>query len=681
MTLAGVLSGTPTALGTYNFTITMSDDNGCVNSQAYAVNVVCPTITVDPASLPNAAQGSSYSQTFTATGGTGTITWSTSAGTLPGGLSLNSSGVLSGTPNATGTFTFTITATRQYGCAGSREYTVVISPCISSFTVNNLGDSADATPGNGICETATGNGVCTLRAAIQEANALPGCVPHTITISGSGTIDLATGLPDLNANMTINGPGAGSLTVRRSTAGGTPDFTVVTIASGRTVTLNGLTISNGKNTIGAGVRNNGILTIESCAITGNTAYNLATGFSALSRGGGIFQSGGGSSLTLLNSTVSGNQSIAETTDANAADAQGGGIQRSSGAITITNSTISGNTAQSITPNGTTGTARGGGFYLSSSGTLTVTNATISNNSAIGGDTANEGGGVFRDAAATGAANFKNTIIAGNNAATGPDTYGTMVSQGFNLIGKADGGAGFTDGVYNDLVGSLASPRNALLAVLGNYGGTTLTHALLPGSPAINAGTATGAPATDQRGTARPQQSLVDIGAFESQGFTLAVTSGSGQTATVNTSFTNPLIVTVTPVVAGEPVNGGEITFTPPGSGASATLASNPATLSSGQASSGTVTANSSAGGPYNVVASATGAASSVNFALTNAAANTAPTFVSVATPSRQQGVPVSNSQIAMINDSETAVGSLIVTVTSANPSNGVTISNIVNTSG
>lgn len=573
-------------------------------------------------------QGASYSQTFTATGGTGTISWSRTAGTLPGGLTLNSAGVLSGTPNASGSFTFTITATRQFGCTGSRAYTVVIAPCVSAFTVNNLGDAADATPGNGVCETATGNGVCTLRAAIEEANALPGCGPHTITVDGSGTIDLATALPDLNANMTINASGASSLTVRRSTVAGTPDFTVFTIVSGRTVTLNGLTISNGRNSIGAGVRNNGVLTVESCVITGNTAYSLGTGVSALSRGGGIFQSGSGTSLTLSNSTVSGNQSIAETTGTNAADAQGGGIQRGSGSLTITNSTISGNTAQSITPNATSGTARGGGLYLSSNGTLAVTNATISNNSATGGDTANEGGGVYREPTATGATNFKNAIIAGNAAAAGPDISGTMVSLGFNLIGKSDSGAGFTDGENNDLVGSIASPRNALLAALGSYGGATPTHALLPGSPAINAGTSTGAPATDQRGISRPQQSVVDIGAFESRGFTLAVNSGNNQSATINANFASALVVSVTSA-DGEPVNGGQVTFTVPGSGASCTLANNPATIAGGSASTGIVTANGTAGGPYTVSASANGAPAAVNFSLTNSPPNVAPTVLSI----------------------------------------------------
>src|SRR5581483_10030916 len=69
--------------------------------------------------------------------------------------------------------------------------------CPASLTVNNTGDEADATPGDGVCETATGNGVCTLRAALQEANAQAACSPLTINITVTGAINLTAALPVL----------------------------------------------------------------------------------------------------------------------------------------------------------------------------------------------------------------------------------------------------------------------------------------------------------------------------------------------------------------------------------------------------------------------------------------------------------------------------------------------------
>ena len=130
------------------------------------------------------------------------------------------------------------------------------------------------------------------------------------------------------------------------------------------------------------------------------------------------------------------------------------------------------------------------------------------------------------------ANIGNTIVAGNTATTsGPDVLGSFASQGTNLIGATDGSTGW---VGSDLTGTIAQPLSAMLAPLGNYGGPTLTAALLPGSPAIGAGTPISGITTDQRGFARPA-SNPDIGAFQTQGSTLVVNttadgtvSGPGQ---------------------------------------------------------------------------------------------------------------------------------------------------------
>ena len=170
-----------------------------------------------------------------------------------------------------------------------------------------------------------------------------------------------------------------------------------------------------------------------------------------------------------------------------------------------------------------------------------------------------------------------------------------------------------------------------LAPLGNYGGPTQTIALLPGSPAIGAGVIADYPdtttpiTTDQRGEplASPKP---DIGAFQSQGFTLTPVAGSTpQSTETGTAFAKPLAVTVTPNDANDPVNGGVIMFTAPTSGASVTLSAASVTIAAGAASVG-ATANATAGGPYTVTAATAGAAT-VSFSLSNSAVGSTLTSV------------------------------------------------------
>jgi CSLREA domain-containing protein len=169
---------------------------------------------------------------------------------------------------------------------------------------------------------------------------------------------------------------------------------------------------------------------------------------------------------------------------------GGGI-RNNGALTLTNVTVSGNRAS----------ASGGGIY--NNGSLTLNNSTIANN------TAADGGGIVNNGA--GLVQFQNTIIAAN----GPnDCSGWLSSQGHNLVQNASGCS-----ISGDPTGNIIG-QVALLGPLQNNGGKTETHALLWGSPAIDAGNNDTCEATDQRSEIRPldgdddRQAVCDIGAFE-----------------------------------------------------------------------------------------------------------------------------------------------------------------------
>jgi hypothetical protein len=235
------------------------------------------------------------------------------------------------------------------------------------------------------------------------------------------------------------------------------------------------------------------------------------------RGGGIHNREGGT-VKVTNSTLSGNT----VGGFFGFGLLGGGIYNDNGTVEVTNSTLSGN--QATNPGGS-----GAGIY-NKAGTVTLTNSTLSGNIANPSTTdfagiilpvPGSGGGIWNG----GTLNVKNTIVAQNNAATGPDVFGSFASGGYNLIGDGTGSTGFT--AVGDRVGTAAAPIDPLLNPLADNGGPTQTVALQPGSPAINGGDPAfvltsgpfiGPPFYDQRGISpfnRVSGGIIDIGAFES----------------------------------------------------------------------------------------------------------------------------------------------------------------------
>jgi hypothetical protein len=341
------------------------------------------------------------------------------------------------------------------------------------------------------------------------------------------------------------------------------------VNAGASLTLEGITVTNGSVIAngGGGILNQGgSLTLLRSAVDDNFADQF------VGSGGGIFNSGG--TVLVMQSSVSGNQLgtdgdfgggiwtsggsvtlIESVVNGNTSDVDGGGIFVDfPGELLLTDSTVSGNRAgPGVSANGggiwNSGTmtlvrstvgpgnsALSGGGIFNDTGTATISNSTVSGNSSEGGG----GGGIFNTASG-GTITLTNVTVAFNQSAPlGPnsginnqgapedvsivntivaentpvDCSGPVDSLGNNL--DSDGTC-ITNGVNNDITG------NASLGPLQNNGGPTETHALLPGSDAIDAGDdavcqneVTGSGPTDQRGLPRSEGASCDIGAYEVQ---------------------------------------------------------------------------------------------------------------------------------------------------------------------
>ena len=382
----------------------------------------------------------------------------------------------------------------------------------------------------------------------------------------------------ITQSVTIAGPGCDQLTVMRSSVSNTPMFRVFNVQAG-TVSISGITIENGvafDNTsffdnVGGGIFNQANLTVTDCVITSNNAPTtgvsppLSTGF-----GGGIF-SAQGSTLTLINTTISGNQASAAsgavstidttflaegcTFSDNFAEIQGGGISFQGATGAIQNSTISSNS----TPDSGFGSGLIG-VAIAAQGppSLTLTACTLAGNT--GGTN-----GAFCIVAENNDLGLTNTILSTLVADNfGPNFYffgtETFVSLGHNL--DSDGTSGLSNGVNGDIVGTPGTPIDPLLGPLQDNGGPTYTMALLVGSPAIGAGSCTdasGAPLhVDQRGFPRPGTTGCDIGAYENEPLTLVCPSlitVDFQTAAGAVVYYHSKVVDLCPSL--------DVTYTPP----------------------------------------------------------------------------------------------------------------------
>ncbi len=408
----------------------------------------------------------------------------------------------------------------------------------SAFTVNSLGDTPDADLTDGLCADASG--ACTLRAAIQQANA--DAADDSVGFAVNGAINLTGALPDLSTNMTISGPGSSLLTVRRDTGGIYRVFTVGVA----TVNISGLTISNGQandgpglfsgwpGEPGGGVFNKGTLTLTDCVVSGNASGRGGIGLSQPGRirgnngpGGGLYNEG---RLTMNNCVVSNNSVQGESPNQSG---QGGGGIYSTGELSMTGCTVSDNRAGGSSNNfgigvgagiyarGRTlltnsvvrdnrGGGPGGGVY--NTGDLTAEGATLSGNSTADGEpgspSGSNGGGIANFNAMT----LTHCVVSGNRTGKG----GVALGDG----GSASGGSGGRGGgiwntgtmllsdstVSNNVTGDGADTPHGMVGPAGRGGGgggifsegaLTLTNCVVSGNATGRGGRGDGL--TDSRG--------------------------------------------------------------------------------------------------------------------------------------------------------------------------------------
>jgi hypothetical protein len=414
-------------------------------------------------------------------------------------------------------------------------------------------------------------GTLTLNNSVIQNNQTTG-----IYYEGPETTSLFINNSTIADNVSPNTPGisggieirsSGLVTINNSSISGNSGSGIVNESG--VVSINTSTITNNHGAVwGAGIHNQGDLTIESSVVNQNTT---ASGYNIF--GGGVYNRG---SLSISDSSISNNMSygqgggiynngslsISDSNITSNSSYTGGGIYNSGGYVSLNNSIVSENTTDisgsgirnlgrltlrdttvmnnSATGNGVSGagisnegftemvnssivgnTSTNIGAGINNWGVFKLVNSTVSGNSPGGivnssrldmynttvtnNTSSSVGGGIFNFNIAI----LSNTIIGGNFGSAGsPDCFGTLTSRGHNLIQNTTGCT-----ISGDTTGNVLGV-DPMLGPLQDNGGPTLTHALLTGSPAIDAGDESICPSTDQRGVARPQGAACDIGAFE-----------------------------------------------------------------------------------------------------------------------------------------------------------------------
>lgn len=433
----------------------------------------------------------------------------------------------------------------------------------ASFVVNSVIDARDSNAGDGVCST--GSGVCSLRAAIEETNALPGAdtiaLPSSIYLItlGDGDDKAERGDFDVTDVVTIIGSGQFSTIVD-----GNSVDRVFDVLDDGSLNLSDITIRNGDEAQGAGIRNANDLFLTDVTFSNNvgkngggvyvhkngstaTVTNVTFANNSANKGGGLYAKDN-ASVSIVDSTFSSNftsSSDVETKDGggayfdktiasitrsvfedNRAKKGGGLFAKGNAIVSIVESTFLSN---SVTKDGGglyfdkisstiagslfdgNSAEKGGGLFVKGGGTdVAITNVTVSNNSS-----GEEGGGIQKEG--NGIARLTSVTVYANSSPLGGGLRGKDGTLSLLNTIVANNSQGLNcDGTITSLGNNLASDSSCqlgqvsdlpstdpLVGPLQNNGGPTLTHALLETSPARDTGTNAGCPAIDQRGVSRP----------------------------------------------------------------------------------------------------------------------------------------------------------------------------------
>jgi CSLREA domain-containing protein len=434
-------------------------------------------------------------------------------------------------------------------------------------TILTVNTTADADPPSGTLslreaiEAADGTiPISSLPAGQVQAGTLEQII---IDLGVTGQIALASALPQISGNVSIQGPGASDLTIKGDGLEADPVFSLATMAD---AVIDGLTIdaNHGSGSEGIAVGAAAILTAQSDLLEGAFAGGdndpASGGIVAIAVGSTVtvdlstFDSNFGSGIINLGGALSVDES---TFTNNTSTADGGGILDGSlasgfgGYLSVSRSLFENNFANSLgggiavlgggnatisdsTFVGNIGGSLGGGIAVQSIGlgvgfptTLTLLRSTLTSNVVESGGS---GGGLYAISAAV-----IDSIIAGNTrqifqAPSVPDDANATFSAGSSndILGVGSGQTGLTIGLNGVQFGDAANPLDPKLGPLQNNGGPTLSVALLPGSPALDAGSGTIDAGTDQRGVVRG--TVIDIGAYQATPSKLLLLAPSPTTA-------------------------------------------------------------------------------------------------------------------------------------------------------